>query len=74
MPDAEVEKVNYKRKQRPNTNLAEVSNPSYKKFKVNDPCEINPLRPIDNDQLKYFMKWLDGKVEKKNLLMWRLVM
>ena len=72
MPDVEVEKGNSKHKQLLNTNLPEVANPPCKKFKVNDPCEINPLRPIDNDQLKHFMKWLDGKVENKKSINMKL--
>ena len=65
MQDVEVEKGNFKWRKRPNTKLADFTNPSSKKFKVNDPCEIDPLRPIDNEQLKNFMKWLDGKIENK---------
>ena len=63
----EVEKVPFKRRKLVNTKLRDFTNPFGKQFKVNDPCEIDPLRPYDKDQFKNFLKWLDGKVDNKNL-------
>ena len=52
----------------PPTKFKDFTNPSGKKFKVNDLCEIDPLRPIEPEQLIFFFKWLDGKVENKNYI------
>ena len=65
MPDAEVEKAKFKRRTHPSTKFKDFTNPSEKKFKVNDPCEIDLLHPIEPEQLKNFQKWLDRKVENK---------
>ena len=68
MSNAEVEKAKFKWRKHSPTKFKDVTNPSGKKFKVNDPCEINPLYPIEMEQLKYFIKWLDRKAENKNYI------
>ena len=55
MLDAEVEKAKFKRRKHPPTKFKDFTNPSGKKFKVNDPCEIDPLRPIEPEQLIFFL-------------------
>ena len=54
MPALDVEKGKFKRRKHPPTKLKDFTNPSGKKFKVNDPCEVDPLRPIDLEQLIFF--------------------
>ena len=68
MPNAKVEKAKFKRRKQPITKFRDFTNPSGKKFKVNDPCKIDSLRPIDNGKLKNFMKLLDGRVKNKTLI------
>ena len=68
MPYAEVEKAKFKRRKHPPTKFKDFTNPSRKKFKVNDPCEIDPLRLIEPEQLNFFLKWLDRNVENKNYI------
>ena len=68
MLDAEVEKTKFKQRNRPNNKFRDFTNPFDKKFKVNDPCKIDSLRPIGNRKLKNFMKLLDGKVKNKTLI------
>ena len=48
--------------------LKEFTNPSSKQFKVNDPCDVDPLHPYDKDQLKRFNKWLKEKVDNTKLI------
>ena len=68
MTDAEVEKAKFKWRKHPPTKFKDFTNPSEKKFKVDDPCEIDPLHSIESDQLIFFFKWLDGNVENKNYI------
>ena len=65
MAISEMEKVSFKRRKLVNTKLRDFTNSSRKQFKVNDPCEIDSLRPYDKCQFKHFNKWLDRKVYNK---------
>ena len=52
LPPSEVEPIQFKRRMIGNVRYKEFPNPSGKQFKVNDPCEVDPLRPYDKDQFK----------------------
>ena len=68
MPPSDVEKRKFKQRKHPPTKLKDFTNVSGKKLKVNDAYEVDPLCPIDPEQLKDFHKWLDGKVKNKNYI------
>jgi hypothetical protein len=50
--------VKFKRRKFPNKRLADFTNPSGKRFKVNDPCKPDPMRQYDKSEYKTFNKWL----------------
>ncbi|PON58460.1 Ulp1 protease family, C-terminal catalytic domain containing protein, partial [Parasponia andersonii] len=45
--------------------LIDYTDPSNKKFKVNDPCKPNPFRKIDPIQLDTFRRWLAGLIDNR---------
>ena len=63
VPASEMETVPFKRRKIVNVNLKEFTNSFDKQFKVNDPCDVDPLRLYYKDQFKKFNKWLEGKVD-----------
>ena len=63
LPSLEVQNVQFKRRKIGNVRLKEFINPLGKQFRVNDLCEIEPLRPYNKDQFKSFNKWFAGVVD-----------
>ena len=68
MLTSKMEKLPFKRRKVANTKLRDFTNPSSEQCKVSDLCEIDSQRPYDKERFKNFMKWLDGKVDNKNLI------
>ncbi|PON56170.1 hypothetical protein PanWU01x14_183790 [Parasponia andersonii] len=65
---AEVATVKFGRKKRVghrSKRLIDYTDPSNKKFKVNDPCKPNPFRKIDAKQLDTFRRWLTGLIDNR---------
>ena len=58
MEPTDVAHVRFKRRNIGNVRYKDFTNSSGKKFKVNDPCEVDPLSPYDKDQFKSSNKWL----------------
>ena len=63
VPPAEVEHIQFKKKKIGNIGYKEYTNLLGKQFKVNDPYEVDPLRPYDKNQLRSFNKWLESIVD-----------
>ena len=61
MKPAYVAHVQFKRRKIGNVRYKDF--PSSKKFKVNDPCEMDLLRPYAKGKFKSFNKWLAGVVD-----------
>ena len=55
---SKVEHIQFKRRKIANVRYRDYTNPSGKLFKVNDPCEVDPLCPYDKDQYRSFNRWL----------------
>ncbi|PON48419.1 hypothetical protein PanWU01x14_237080 [Parasponia andersonii] len=63
---AEVATVKFGRKKQigqRSKRLIDYTDPSNKKFKVNDPCKPNPFRKIENKQLDIFRRWFAGLID-----------
>lgn len=56
----DVKNLVFKRRKIPSKRLKEYTDPSGKKFKLNDPCIPNPLRPYEKNEFNTFNKWLAG--------------
>ena len=63
LSSSEIEHVQFKSRRIGNVRYKEYTNPLGKQFKVNDLCEMDPLRLYDKDQFKSFNKWLAGVVD-----------
>ena len=65
---AEVAAVKFGRKKRVGQRakrLIDYTDPSNKKFKVNDPCKPNPFRKVEEKQVQTFRKWLAGLIDNR---------
>ncbi|PON34685.1 hypothetical protein PanWU01x14_342370 [Parasponia andersonii] len=65
---AEMATIKFGRKKRVgqrSKRLIDYTDPSNKKFKVNDPCKPNPFRKIDPIQLDTFRRWLAGLIDNR---------
>ena len=49
VPASKMENVLFKQRKLVNTKLKDFTNSSSEQFKVNDLCDVNPLRPYDKD-------------------------
>ncbi|PON44693.1 Ulp1 protease family, C-terminal catalytic domain containing protein [Parasponia andersonii] len=65
---AEVATVKFGRKKRVgqrSKRLLDYTDPSNKKFKINDLCKPNPFWKIENKQLDTFRRWLAGLIDNR---------